>query len=126
MKTRSQPKGARQENAFSSRQTVHVFLGRPITQDQAVPHQLALNRRDRSADPFVRGRQKAEQGQSKQTRIERVRAIRLSERLLVDVVTPLANLVVDLFANLSPALDVLRLRVHATFGDLNRAIERDP
>src|SRR5260370_1080322 len=56
MQTRSQPKRARQKNTFLARQTVNAFLGRPITQNQTVLHQLALNRNDRSANTLVRRR----------------------------------------------------------------------
>src|SRR5947207_5854670 len=114
MQTVSEPKGARKENAFATWQSVNLFLLRPITQHKAVLHEFAFNRLDCVAHALIDHWEKTDQWHRKQTSVERVRAIKLSKRLLASVVTALANFRVDLVANLLPSLKVLVCRA-ATF-----------
>ena len=49
-----------EERPFSSRQTIDVFLLRPIAKNETVLHQLALDRVDRPDHARIRRRQKSE------------------------------------------------------------------
>src|SRR5207247_9230648 len=104
MQTVSEPKGARKKNAFATRQSIDLSFLRPLTQHKAILHEFAFNRLDCAAHaPIVRW-QKTDQRHHEQTRVERVRPIKLRERFLASVVTVLANFRVDLVANFLPAL----------------------
>src|SRR6516165_705019 len=96
MQTGGEPKRARQKHTLASRQTVDVFLSRPVTQNKTVLQKLAFDFCNRSANALVRCRQKAEQRQREQTGVERVRSVKLGERFFVDVVAALTNFVVNL------------------------------
>src|SRR5262249_24031749 len=63
------PECTGEEGAFSRRETVNIGLA-SIAQDEAIGHQLPLDRRDGATHARIIGRQEANDGEPQQTRIE--------------------------------------------------------
>src|SRR6266487_5080803 len=126
MQTVSEPKGARKKNAFATRQSINLFFLRSISKHEAILHKLAFNRLNSAAHTLISGRQKASHWHQEQTRVERVRPIKLRERFLARVVTAFADFRVDLIANFLPALEMFVCRAATFLNKFDRAIERDP
>ena len=74
------PEGAGEEGALSRRQTVNVSLA-PIAQDEAIGHQLPLDRRDGATHARIIGRQEAHDREPQQARIEFAAAEALRKRI---------------------------------------------
>src|SRR5438477_4430947 len=110
MQTISKPKGARKKNAFATRQSIDLFLLRPISQHKAILHELTFNRLDCAAHALIGHWQKTSQRHHEQTGVKRVRSIKLRERFFARVVTALADFCVDLIANSLPALEMFVCR----------------
>jgi hypothetical protein len=74
------PEGAGEEGAFSRRQTVNIGLA-AIAQDEAIGHQLPLDRRDGATHARIIGRQETHDREPQQARIEFAAAEALRKRI---------------------------------------------
>src|SRR5258707_7223361 len=97
---------------------------REIPEDESVVDQLAFDRLDGAADTRVGRGQEADERDEEQARVDLLRPVRLDERPELPVEAALADLGVDLGAQLAPAVDgplepLLLDRPHGT-------VERDP
>src|SRR5262249_17223125 len=95
------PEAAREKHAFSRRQAVNVCLG-SITQHKAVDHEFPLNCRYSARHPWILGRQKANERDQQQTRIELAAAEALRESVALAVEPQLADRRVHAVAEFSP------------------------
>ena len=102
-----EPERARKERPFAGREAVDadVLLVGAVALDEAVAHQLPLDRRDRAHDPRVVRGEEADDRHQQQARVEPRRAVGLHERAELRVEPLAADLVVDLVAERAPALD---------------------
>src|SRR5262245_28428988 len=90
-----EPERARQEHALAGREAVdlaRVLLA--VALDEAVARQVALDALDRADDARVVDRQEADERDEQGARVERLRAVRLHERVQLDVEALAAYLVV--------------------------------
>src|SRR6266436_3499504 len=106
MPTIGQPKRTRKKNAFATRQSIDLLLFRSISKYEAVLHKLSFNRLNRAADTLIGSRQKASHRHQEQTRIKRVRPVKLGEGFPFGVVATFANFRVNLIANFLPPFAV--------------------
>src|SRR5437868_10722608 len=102
-----EPERARQEDALAGRQAVDRLrlVVRAVALDEAVADELALDRRHRADHPRVVGRQKADERDHEQARIDALRAVEADERVELGVESAPEHLVVDLGPHLTPPLD---------------------
>ena len=121
-----EPERARQERPLAGREPVDagVLLVGAVPLDEPVAHEVPLDRRDRARDARVVDGEEADEGHQQQARVEPRRAVELGERAELLVESLPADLVVDLVAELAPALDrpVAPVLLDAPHG----AVERDP
>src|SRR4051812_15228173 len=117
------PEAARQECALAGWQAV-VSLVRVIAQDEAIAQQALFDRLDRAEQTRIVQRQKSQLGHLQQARVEKLRAVRLHEAVALRVVTTLADLRMNLRAQLAPVLE--RTLEAVRLGILDAAIECDP
>ena len=99
----------RKKAPFAGRQPVdgRRLLVVPVSEDEAVLHQLAAHRLERAAHPRVVGRQEAEERDRQQARVESLPVVVPDEGAELLVVAALEHLGVDLVANAAPAVDRL-------------------
>src|SRR5947208_17140709 len=76
-----------------------------IAEDEAVLHQLALDRFDRASDAWVGRGQEADEREHEEGRVEFARPVRLRKRAELLVLAALADLLVDLVPQPAPAVD---------------------
>src|SRR5712691_13273127 len=98
-----QPETAGQEHPLVRRQPIRLWPGR-IAADEAVAHQLALDRRDRATDPRIVGRQEPQLWDQQERGIEIARAVILDEGVALAVIGPVEDLLGDLAPHLVPML----------------------
>src|SRR5262249_57938590 len=95
-----------------------------VARDEAVPAELARDCIDRSGDALVAARKEADEGDVEHARVELLRPVVLRERAAFGVVALVADLGVDLVANLSPAVE-RRVELEL-LRKANGAVEDDP
>ena len=101
-----QPERTGQEGAFPAGQPVDVAgVDGPVPQHESPLDQLALDGLDGSPDPRVVSGQEPDQRDHQQAGVELVGSVVLGERALVGVEALVADLVVDLLADLLPVVD---------------------
>src|SRR5437588_2808400 len=99
-----EPERARKKDTFARWKPVDTFLVSEVAQYEVVAHERSLNRVDRLGHALVLRGKKADQWNEQETRLELLRSVRLHERRERRVVAPVADLRVDLVANLAPAI----------------------
>ncbi len=78
--TIDEPKGARKERAFAGRETIDTgLLAGVVALHEAVGGELALDRFDGAHDAFVVNREKADQREHEEARVELMGAVELGE-----------------------------------------------
>src|ERR1700738_4869840 len=117
------PEAAREKHAFSRRQAVNLCLG-SITQPKAGDHEFPLDCREGAAHALVVCRQKADERDKQQTRVELGAAEALCEGVAAAVEAQLANRRVHTVAEFPPGTQ-RRLEVEP-FGIAHRAIQSHP
>src|SRR4029079_19394187 len=119
-----EPERTGQEDALPRRPDVDGLLMRAITEDEAVLHQLPLDRFDRASDAWIGRGQEADERKQEEGRVEVARPVRLRKGAELLVVAALADLLVDLVSQSAPAIDG---PVESLFLDApHRAIEGHP
>ena len=120
-----QPERAGQERTLATGQAVDLTgVGRSVAEDEVAFHQLPLDGLHGGPDPWIGGRQEADQRDHQQAGIEAIRPVVLRERALGGVEPLVTHLVMDLLADLAPPL-------HRSVGSevldrSDRPVERHP
>ena len=97
-------------------------MGVPV--DEAVAHELTLDRGHGADHPWIVGREETDEWDHQQTRIQSLRAVELGEGVELDIEALLADLPVDLGAGRAPPVG--RAVPAEALDGLNAAVERDP
>src|SRR5215471_3787110 len=95
------PESAREKDAFSGRQAINVRLC-SITQHKAVDHELPLDRRDGAAHPWIVCRQKADEGDQQEARVELAVAKALRKGVALAVISKFTKRRMHAVADLPP------------------------
>lgn len=119
------PEGAREKRAFAGGETVDIrVLVGVVTLDETVGGEFALDGVDGANDTRIVDRQKADERQHEETRIELGGAVELGEDSAGGVVALRANLQVNAIASFAPAVEfAVELEL---FEGFDAAIEGDP
>src|SRR5580704_1242432 len=118
-----EPEAAGQKSPFPWRQPIDPLAG-IVAQHEPVDDQALFDRLDRADHARVGGRQKAHERQQQKARIERLRAVGLDKTAELAIERLLADVGMDLVAQLAPALGPAAGA--EPFGDLDRPVEGDP
>src|ERR1700722_13904613 len=118
-----EPEAAREESALPGRQAVDRGPG-VIAHHESLAKELAFDCGDRALDAGIVWRQKADDGDEQEARVQRRIAERLDERVFLRIIPARAHLLMNRVADSAPTLE--RSLEPEFLDGSNRAVERDP